>query len=69
MSASLPFDESFVNGLIHDPTIQPPADAWVSTALLYWDKVATIVPPEAMNDPEASLSSFTLDLFRQLPPG
>lgn len=54
-----------MDGLIHYPTMELPDDAWTSTALLYWDRVATILPPEAMEAPDSVLSEFTLGLLRE----
>jgi hypothetical protein len=60
-----------LDGLVHYPTIEVPDETWTVHALLYWDVIATIVPPLALEEPE-SMSPFNRDLMgsgllRQLP--
>ncbi|MDQ6947792.1 MAG: hypothetical protein M3256_16380 [Actinomycetota bacterium] len=60
-----------MDGLIYYPTIELPDDEWTTRTLLYWDSVATIVPPSVISEPD-KMSSFNrelvlTELVRQLP--
>ena len=49
---------------LYFPHIQVPNTAWTTQALLYWDRVASIVPMRFMRDPEP-LSPFMRDLLSE----
>lgn len=50
--------------LLYFPYISIPDTEWTIQSLLYWDKVASIIPFEFMQDPE-QLSDFTKILLRE----
>lgn len=49
---------------LYFPYISVPNDAWTSSALLYWDRLFSIVPMDHIEEPE-QLSSFMRDLVRE----
>jgi hypothetical protein len=49
---------------LYFPYISVPDEAWTFQTLLYWDKVASIVPMDHLHDPE-QLSPFMRDLVRE----
>jgi hypothetical protein len=49
---------------LYFPLISPPASAWLTRALLYWDEVGTIVPDSWVDQPEL-LGTHTVDLIRR----
>lgn len=49
---------------LYFPHIAIPNSAWTTQALLYWDKVATIIPRDFMHDPEP-LDDFTRALLSE----
>jgi hypothetical protein len=54
---------AIVDGVIYYPYIRVPESAWFSRLLLYWDDVATIVPPAWLETPER-LGPYTQELVQ-----
>lgn len=50
--------------LLYYPTISVPPSDWTTRALLYYDKLNTIVPTEYFNDPERNYEPHMLELVR-----
>src|SRR4051794_1325037 len=53
-----------IQGALYFPLISPPASAWLTRALLYWDQVGTIVPQSWVESPEL-LGAHTLELVQR----
>lgn len=52
------------NNALYFPNISVPSTAWTAQALLYWDKLVSIVPLDHLDDPE-HLSPNTRDLMTE----
>jgi hypothetical protein len=52
------------NSALYFPYISVPTNAWTTQAILYWDRLTTIVPLELMDSPE-QLDIFTRELLSE----
>lgn len=53
-----------MNNLLYFPYISVPSTRWMTQTLLYWDKVASIIPADIMNTPN-QLDDFTQKLLQE----
>lgn len=61
-----------MEGILYYPYIAVPNTKWLTSSLLYWDEVASIVPTDYFHQPELHdpfmLELVKANLVRQLPP-